>query len=102
MKLAGDGKALLRIIRRSDQDNEAVPQPYLIRASDGNVYQISWNLIHPGPEKFLILNESGVPVVPDENVAAELYLALLRWDKLPVSIRSNVRSLKVYRPLLSR
>ena len=77
----------------SVQDNDAVPQPYLIRASDGNVYQISWDLIHPGPKTFSILNEAGMPVVPDENVAVELYLVLLRWDKLPVSIRSNVRSL---------
>ena len=75
-----------------DDDAGAVPQTYRIRASDGNVYQIRWDLIHPGPKTFSVLSESGMPVVPNENVAAELYMALLRWNKLPVSIRSDVRS----------
>ena len=76
-----------------DDDAGAVPQTYRIRASDGNVYQISWDLIHTGPKTFSVLNESGTPIVPNENVAAELYMALLRWNKLPVAIRSDVRSL---------
>ena len=76
-----------------DDDAGAVPQTYRIRASDGNVYQISWDLIHTGPKTFSVLNEYGTPIVPNENVAAELYMALLRWNKLPVAIRSDVRSL---------